>query len=54
MTLHDFLKNLENIKGDGKEYSARCPAHNDRKNSLSVSQGTDGKILLHCHAVRMA
>ena len=50
MTLHDFLKNLENIKGDGKEYSARCPAHDDRKNSLSVSQGTDGKILLHCHA----
>ena len=50
MTLHDFLNNLENIKGDGKEYSARCPAHNDRKNSLSVSQTTDGKILLHCHA----
>jgi hypothetical protein len=29
---------------------ARCPAHDDRIPSLSVSQGDDGRILLHCHA----
>ena len=50
MTLYDFLENLDNVKGGGQEYSARCPAHDDRKNSLSVSQGSDGRILLHCHA----
>ncbi len=28
----------------------RCPAHNDRKASLHVSTGANGKPLLHCHA----
>ena len=31
-------------------WSARCPAHNDHNNSLSVGEGDDGKVLLHCHA----
>ena len=29
---------------------ARCPAHEDRKPSLSISSGRDGKVLVHCHA----
>lgn len=28
----------------------RCPAHDDRNPSLSVSDGDDGRPLLHCHA----
>lgn len=28
----------------------RCPAHNDRRPSLSVGEGRDGKLLLRCHA----
>jgi hypothetical protein len=28
----------------------QCPAHEDRKASLSVSEGRDGKAVLHCHA----
>jgi len=32
----------------GAGWVARCPAHDDRKPSLSVSQGRDGQILLHC------
>jgi predicted DNA-binding transcriptional regulator AlpA len=28
---------------------ARCPAHNDRSPSLSISEGDDGHLLLHCH-----
>ncbi len=28
---------------------ARCPAHEDRNPSLSVTRGDD-KVLLHCHA----
>jgi putative DNA primase/helicase len=29
---------------------ARCPVHEDRSPSLSISAGKDGKVLVHCHA----
>jgi hypothetical protein len=29
---------------------ARCPAHDDRKPSLSIGEGQDGTVLVHCHA----
>jgi putative DNA primase/helicase len=29
---------------------ARCPAHDDDKASLSISEGDDGRVLLFCHA----
>jgi len=35
--------------GEG-QWSARCPAHDDRRPSLSVGLGEGGRILLHCHA----
>ena len=41
------LKGLHRC-GDG--YLARCPAHEDRTPSLSIHQGSDGRILLHCWA----
>lgn len=50
MTLSDILSRLEGVQGRNGQYSAKCPAHDDRRNSLSVSAGEDGKILLHCHA----
>ena len=34
----------------GAGYSARCPAHEDSKPSLSVSEGEDGRVLLKCQA----
>jgi putative DNA primase/helicase len=34
----------------GSGWMARCPAHDDRRASLSVNQGGDGRILVHCHA----
>src|SRR5262249_5582551 len=34
----------------GNAWSARCPAHDDRRASLSVSIGEGGKVLLRCHA----
>ena len=50
MDIHDFLSRLEGVKGGGGQYTALCPAHGDRRNSISVSVGKDGRILLHCHA----
>jgi 5S rRNA maturation endonuclease (ribonuclease M5) len=31
-------------------WQCRCPAHDDSTPSLSISETSDGKILLHCHA----
>jgi len=40
---------LKNVKGSNGQYSARCPAHDDRQNSLSVKIDRD-RVLLHCFA----
>lgn len=49
MTIDDFLARLSKVTSSGDGWSARCPAHEDSQASLTVSQGDDGKILLHCH-----
>ena len=50
MQINDFLKVLKNVKQTGDAHTARCPGHDDKINSLSIGQGDDGCILLHCHA----
>lgn len=46
----DRLRGLKGFRACGKDqYEACCPAHDDRKASLSIGVG-DSKILLHCHA----
>ena len=35
---------------NGNGWSARCPAHDDRRPSLSVSEGDDGRALVKCFA----
>lgn len=50
MTIEDFLSRLEGVKGGNGQYLARCPAHDDKRASMSISTGQNGKILLHCHA----
>ncbi len=32
------------------QWSARCPAHDDRSPSLSVRETDDGRVLLHCYS----
>lgn len=44
------LVRLDRVRKSGRGYTARCPAHEDRSASLSVSEGTDGRVLLHCFA----
>jgi putative DNA primase/helicase len=40
----------EKAKGSGKGWQARCPAHDDRRPSLSIAAGEDGRVLVTCHA----
>lgn len=50
MELRDFLSRLQGVqdKGNG-QYMARCPCHNDKRQSLSVAMGED-KIVVKCFA----
>ena len=49
MRLNDILQRLKGVKGSGNQYTALCPAHEDKNPSLAIS-AKEGKILLHCHA----
>jgi putative DNA primase/helicase len=48
--LEFLLSKLPGARKSGSGWSARCPAHDDRHASLSVSTGDDGRVLLRCHA----
>jgi putative DNA primase/helicase len=37
-------------KRSGRGWTCRCPAHDDRTPSLSVTEADDGKVLVRCHA----
>ena len=45
-----LLARLPDAKPSGKGWSARCPAHEDRRASLSVSEGENGGAVVFCHA----
>ncbi|HEX8264577.1 MAG TPA: phage/plasmid primase, P4 family [Pyrinomonadaceae bacterium] len=49
MSISELLGKLNRVKLSGEGYTAQCPAHNDKRNSLSVTE-RDGRILLYCHA----
>lgn len=51
MLIDDFLSSLDKVKPTGeRSYAACCPAHDDHNPSLSISETTEGRILVHCHA----
>src|SRR5262249_3267413 len=43
-------KGCKGRRRSGNEWIYQCPAHDDRKPSLSVREGADGKVLVCCHA----
>jgi hypothetical protein len=45
-----LLSKLPNAKRHGEAWAARCPAHKDKRPSLSISEGEGGRALVHCHA----
>jgi len=50
MRFTEFTARLQGrIVADGR-FEGHCPAHEDNRSSLSVSEGDDGKILVNCFA----
>lgn len=45
-----LLPKLEGLRKSGSGYTAKCPAHDDGRASLSVGPGKDHPVVLHCHA----
>ena len=50
MEISEFLSCFQRVKKNGKEWMAQCPAHDDGTNSLEITNGNEGRILLHCLA----
>jgi len=51
MDLRDFLDRLPSYRKSGKgSYMAQCPSHDDKSPSLRITEGQDGRILIHCYA----
>ncbi len=51
MSVDTLVSRLEGVKETGAgKYLSRCPSHDDRSPSLAISEGDDGRVLLHCFA----
>ena len=48
--LDEVLRHLKGARKSGSQWAALCPAHDDSSPSLAISEGDDGRVLLHCHA----
>ncbi|MDQ2960407.1 MAG: hypothetical protein M3R48_05075 [Candidatus Dormibacteraeota bacterium] len=44
------LSHFHGVRGSGEGWVARCSHHDDRQASLSIKEGADGRVLLHCFA----
>lgn len=49
-TAESIARHLGGATKSGNEWSCRCPAHDDKRASLSITEKQDGKLLVHCHA----
>lgn len=48
MTTDLLLEHLDGVKRVNGGYEAKCPAHDDEHLSLSIREGRDDQILVHC------
>lgn len=48
--VESLLARLDGVRRTGRGWMAKCPAHPDRHASLSIGEGTDGRVLLTCFA----
>lgn len=44
------LSKLDGVRPAGRGWIARCPAHDDRRPSLSIAEGAGGRVLMRCFA----
>ena len=49
MNTEEIIDRFQNARKSGRGWIVQCPAHDDRKNSLSLTE-VDGKLLLKCQA----
>ncbi len=49
MLASEFAAQLHAVK-TSSGWQAKCPGHDDKNASLSISEGSDGRVLLKCHA----
>jgi hypothetical protein len=50
VTAEAFAALVEGRAVGRNRFLARCPAHRDRLPSLSIAEGRDGRVLVHCFA----
>lgn len=50
MTVEEILSRFDHHHAIAGGWMVRCPCHDDQTDSLSLSEGSDGRVLLHCHA----
>ncbi len=51
MSAASLIARLDHVRRTGAgRWLARCPAHDDRRPSLSVAELEDGRVLVHCFA----
>jgi hypothetical protein len=50
MTAGGLIARFGHVRRNRKGWTARCPAHDDHENSLSLAIGDDGRLLLNCFA----
>jgi len=48
LTPDHVLPLLKGVVKSGEGWKALCPFHDDDKPSLSIKEGNDGRVLLHC------
>src|SRR5688500_9774408 len=46
----DVPAHYRHVQQSGSGWTARCPAHDDARSTLSIGKGNDGRWLLKCHA----
>ncbi len=50
LNISAVLEQLEGVRKSTNGYMACCPAHDDRNPSLSIREGDNDGILVHCFA----
>jgi hypothetical protein len=50
LPIANVLAHLHGVRRSGAGWVAKCPHHDDRQASLSIKEGDDSRVLLHCFA----